>query len=108
MNLSQKKNYIVAITVFLLSPFLYIVEAADSRLSQLFGTFYNFAYPIVIFYGIFQIIYAGYRIMKSEGEPNTLNDAKKHLTDSIIGIIFVILAIVILKLVVKNFLSIDI
>jgi hypothetical protein len=75
---------------------------------QIAGDIYNLIYPIAIFYGVFEIIVAGYRIMKSEGEPKALMDAKAHLTDSIIGIIFVMLAAVILKVIMKSFLSQDI
>jgi hypothetical protein len=69
------------------------------------GKIYNLLYPIVIIYGILEIVIAGYRIMISEGEPKALSEAKEHLTSSIIGIIFVILAVVILKIIINMFLG---
>ena len=72
------------------------------------GRIYNLLYPIAITYGTFQIIIAGYRIMISEGEPKKLSEAKEHLTDSIVGIIFVILGIVILRVIIKSFLYQDV
>jgi hypothetical protein len=76
-------------------------------LGKITGDIYNLIYPVAILYGVFEIIIAGYRIMKSEGEPKALMDAKSHLTDSIIGIIFVMLAAVILKVIMKSFLAQD-
>jgi hypothetical protein len=72
------------------------------------GSIYNLMYPVAITYGILEIIFAGYKIMSSEGEPKALSEAKEHLTSSIIGIIFVILAVVILRIVIKIFLGQDV
>jgi NhaP-type Na+/H+ or K+/H+ antiporter len=69
------------------------------------GTIYNLLYPIAIIYGIFEIIVAGYKIMRSEGEPKSLSEAKEHLTNSIIGVIFVILGVVILRIIISSFLG---
>jgi len=74
-------------------------------LSTLIGDIYNILFPIAIVYGVFEIIVAGYKIMQSQGEPRTLDDAKQHLTDSLIGIVFVILAVVILRAIIKTFLG---
>ena len=71
------------------------------------GDIYNVLYPIAIIYGIFQIVISGYKIMASEGEPKKLDEAKQHLTDSIIGVIFVILAVVILRIIIKAFFDMD-
>ena len=77
------------------------------ELGTIVGLVYNLLYPIAILYGVFEIIIAGYGIMKSEGEPRALADAKAHLTDSIIGVLFVMLAAVILKVIMKSFLGQD-
>ena len=79
-----------------------------SRFGEVTGGVYNLLYPVAILYGILQIIFAGYSIMKSEGEPKAMGEAKEHLTSSIIGIIFVILAVVILRIVIKIFLGQDV
>ena len=73
--------------------------------SSLFGMIYNLLFPIAIVYGVFEIIIAGYRIMTSEGDPRKLEDAKAHLTDSIVGILFVMLAVTILRVIIKSFLG---
>jgi hypothetical protein len=73
------------------------------KFSATIGGFYNVLYPIAIIYGVVEIIFAGYKIMRSEGEPKALSEAKEHLTNSIVGVIFVILAIVILKIVLYMF-----
>ncbi|GEM_PF-5718759 len=74
-----------------------------TRYNEILGSIYNLLYPVAITYGILQIIFAGYRIMKSEGEPKAMAEAKEHLTDSIIGIVFVILAVIILRVIIKSF-----
>lgn len=76
-------------------------------LGNVVGGIYNLIYPIAIVYGVLEIIIAGYGIMKSEGEPRALGDAKAHLTDSIVGVLFVMLAAVILKVIMKSFLAQD-
>jgi len=110
----MNKNLKLQNTSHILVFFLILAFPASSNITfavdpqqnfgGMFGAIYNLLYPIAIIYGIFEIVVAGYRIMKSEGEPNTLRDAKEHLTNAIIGVIFVILAVVILKVIIKTFL----
>lgn len=76
-------------------------------LGDITGLIYNILFPIAIIYGVFEIIVAGYRIMTSEGEPRKLDDAKAHLTDSLVGVLFVVLAVVILRIIIKSFLAQD-
>ena len=80
----------------------------QTRFNTVIGGVYNLLYPVAILYGILQIIFAGYKIMRSEGEPKAMSDAKEHLTSSIVGVIFVILAVVILRIVIKVFLGQDV
>jgi phosphatidylglycerophosphatase A len=76
-------------------------------LPALIGAIYNLLFPVAIVYGVLEIIIAGYKIMTSEGEPRKLDDAKAHLTDSIVGILFVMLAVTILRIIIKTFLGQD-
>jgi len=46
--------------------------------------------------------------MKSEGEPKAMSEAKEHLTNSIVGILFVILAVIILRVIIRSFFSLNI
>lgn len=118
MNKARLSTAILTVSVFL-SGLISSVVYASSWIKQkwappspvdpgTFGTIvgkaYNLLYPIAIIYGILQIVFSGYLIMMSEGEPKALSSAKEHLTSSIIGIIFVILAVVILKIIISTFL----
>jgi len=80
----------------------------ELRYSEILGTVYDLLYPVAITYGIFEIIIAGYRIMKSEGEPKAMSEAKEHLTNSVVGILFVILAVIILRVIIRSFFSLNI
>ena len=77
-------------------------------IGAIIGLLYNILYPVAIIYGILQIILAGYGIMKSEGNPKVLDTAKENLTSSIIGVLFVMLAVIILRIIIKAFLYNDI
>lgn len=86
---------------------LFFVKAAtflDQNLGALAGQIYNIGYPLAITLGVFFIVWEGYRIIMSEGEPNKLDDAKEGLTAAIVGTLFVILAIVILRIIIGSFL----
>lgn len=84
-----------------------VSDDADQTIPAVFADIYNLLFPLAIIYGALEIIVAGYKIMKSEGEPKALTDAKQHLTDTVTGIIFLILALIILRVIVKSFLGQD-
>jgi hypothetical protein len=116
MNRAKLGTTILTTLAFFAKLTTFTVYAASGPFPEvdpgIFGTIvgkiYNLLYPIAIIYGILQIIVAGYKIMRSEGEPKTLSEAKEHLTDSIVGIVFIILAVVILKIIIKSFLYQDV
>lgn len=48
---------------------------------------------------IFRIIYAGYQMMTAAGNPEHLQEAKETLTAAIIGLLFIIFSVVILRVI---------
>ncbi len=56
--------------------------------------------------GVFFIILSGYRLMTSEGDPQRTKAAQEQLTSAIIGIIFILLSVTILRVVINEILKI--
>jgi len=52
--------------------------------------------------GVFFIILSGYRIMTSEGDPQRTKAAQEQLTSAIIGIIFILLSVTILRVIINQ------
>ncbi|MBW6441737.1 pilin [Patescibacteria group bacterium] len=55
-----------------------------------------------LFIGISFIIYAGYRLMMSQGNPQVTKDAQEQLTAAILGIMFILLSAGILRIILKT------
>ncbi len=62
---------------------------ASSLISQIIGVLTIFAF---IWFG-FQIILAGYQFITSSGDPKKAETARKRLTDGIIGILIITIAL---------------
>ena len=82
--------------------------AAFASFGDFFGQVGGFLFPGVIGLGFFMIGKSGYTFLTSEGNPEKVKQAKEELTSAIIGLIFVILSAVILKLIIGNLISEDI
>ena len=52
--------------------------------------------------GVFFIILSGYRLMTSEGDPQKTKAAQEQLTSAIIGIIFILLSVTILRVIINQ------
>lgn len=52
--------------------------------------------------GVFFIILSGYRIMVSEGDPQRTKAAQEQLTSAIIGIIFILLSVTIIRIIIDS------
>jgi len=52
------------------------------------------------------IIVSGYRFMLSQGNPEAVQEARESLTSAIVGLLFIIFALVILQLITVNILHI--
>jgi len=52
--------------------------------------------------GVFFIILAGYKLMVSEGDPQRTKAAQEQLTSAIIGIIFILLSVTILRVIINQ------
>jgi len=67
--------------------------------------FFKIAFPAATVLGFIFIISAGYTIMTSEGDPRRVNEGKEKLTAAIMGLLFVLLTIGILRIVMGTLIS---
>ncbi len=73
-----------------------------SNLEDLVSPLVKILYYAGIFIGILMIMYAGYLFMASEGDPMKLKDAQEQLTAAILGVIFIMLSVFILRVIMTN------
>jgi hypothetical protein len=107
-KLYQRKgviNFISLALVFLLS---FPVTFAAPNLSSAFATLYKLMLPIAILIGLVLIAINGYGIMTSDGDPRKVQESKEGLFSAIMGLAFVILAIVIYRVIVTSLIPSDI
>ncbi|MFA5776675.1 MAG: beta-galactosidase [Patescibacteria group bacterium] len=76
-------------------------EDANTALTTFFNIINGIMIPLTIILGIFIIVLAGYKILTSQGDPTKLQEGKDNLTSAIIGLIFVLMAVSILRVVIK-------
>jgi len=55
--------------------------------------------------GIFFIILSGYRLMTSEGDPQRVKGAQEQLTSAIIGIVFILLSVTIIRVIIDEIIN---
>jgi len=73
--------------------------------SRIAGTIYDLLFPIGIAIGLFAIIAAGYSFMTSQGQPDKVKEAKEKLTAAVVGVLFIVLSIVILRVIIRTLLD---
>jgi heme/copper-type cytochrome/quinol oxidase subunit 2 len=72
-------------------------EAINS-VESLVDTIVNIAVPIAILCLVVLVVYAGYMLISSQGNPDKLKEGREVLTNAIIGFFIVVLSVVILVL----------
>lgn len=60
-----------------------------------------------IFVGIMGIIYSGYLLMVSEGDPGRAKEGKEQFTAAILGSLFILLSVFILRAIINSILGVD-
>ena len=71
-------------------------------LGKTFGVLYRLFLPISILAGLVLIAINGYGLMTSDGDPRKVQESKEGLFSAIMGLTFVILAIVIYRVIVTS------
>lgn len=78
---------------------------ASDKLKAFFNIINSILLPISVILGLFLVMLSGYKIMSSQGDPAKLNQGKEGLTSAIIGLLFVLMAVSILRVLIKALIS---
>jgi hypothetical protein len=71
-------------------------------LEDILGPLTRILYFGGLFIGIFFVVYSGYRLMISQGNPRSTQEAQEQLTAAILGILFILLSATILRIIINN------
>ncbi|MFC1622291.1 pilin [Patescibacteria group bacterium] len=75
------------------------------HIDEILATIFGFLYPLGIGIGIVFIANAGYCYMTSDGNPEKLKDCAERLTHAILGTLFILLSIAILRVIINSILG---
>ena len=78
------------------------------ELNKILGPLAKILYFGGLFIGISFIVYSGYKLMTSQGNPQQTQDAQEQLTAAVLGIIFILLSAAILRVILKSIIGADI
>ncbi len=70
-----------------------------STLATIVKTIHGILLPVAAVVGLFLIVINGYGLMTSEGDPQKVQHSKEGLTSAIIGLIFVLGSVAILRVI---------
>jgi len=71
-------------------------------LEQVIGPVSKMLYYGGLAIGVFFIILSGYKLMTSEGDPQRVKAAQEQLTSAIVGIIFILLSVSIIRIIIEE------
>lgn len=77
-----------------------------SNVTSLLSPVFKVLFYAGIFVGILGIIYSGYLFISSEGDPGRVKEGKEQFTAAILGSLFVLLSVFILRVIINNILGI--
>ena len=78
------------------------VQGGDVSDKQLVTTIINIATPVAIIAVVLLLVYGGFMMMTSQGNPDKLQEAKQVITNAIIGFVVILLCVAILILISKT------
>jgi hypothetical protein len=84
-----------------------VCEKGNEKINQLLKVVSGIMLPLAVILGMVLIVHNGYKLMTSQGDPTKLQEGKDGLTSAIIGLIFILLAVSILRVVIKALITGD-
>lgn len=105
MRTLAKKSILGTFSILMLLTLnLQIAHAADLTFESLLTAIVSIFLPTAIgAIGVPLVIYNGYRLMSSQGDPQQVRDAKEGLTAAIVGMIFLFFSMSIIRLILSGF-----
>ena len=79
----------------------------NEQVRKLLTTITGILLPLAVILGMGLIVRNGYRLMTSQGDPTKLQEGKEGLTSAIIGLIFILMAVSILRVIIKALITGD-
>ncbi|KKS34606.1 MAG: hypothetical protein UV00_C0007G0020 [candidate division WWE3 bacterium GW2011_GWF1_42_14] len=76
-------------------------------LAGLLAPIFKILFYTGVFVGILGIIYSGYLLIASEGDPGRVKEGKDQFTAAILGTLFVLLSVFILRVIINNILGVN-
>jgi len=106
------KFFVKSAVTFFTSIFLYGVAYAqwtmpnpENQLPNLMRQIFVALLAIAVIVGIILIIVSGYKIMTSEGDPRKVQEGKEGLTSAILGLLFVLGSLAIIRVLLGSLLG---
>lgn len=81
--------------------------SGNVEMYKLLKTISGMLLPLGIILGMILIIGNGYKLMTSQGDPTKLQEGKDGLTSAIIGLLFILMAVSILRVIIKALITGD-
>lgn len=78
------------------------------KVQQFFNILNGIIIPVTILIGIVSIMINGYKILTSQGNPQELQAGKEGVTSAIIGLLFSLMAVSILRVIIKSTITGDV
>ena len=78
-----------------------------SDIAGLLAPVFRILFYTGIFVGILGIIYSGYLLISSEGDPGRVKEGKDQFTAAILGTLFVLLSVFILRVIINSILGVN-
>ncbi len=83
-----------------------LTEGPDAGVLKTFvSSAYNIVLPLAIIIGLILLVVGGYTFMTSQGDPKKTMEAKERLTSAIMGLLFVLLSIGILRILIGSLIT---
>ncbi|HLD51514.1 hypothetical protein A3K34_04450 [candidate division WWE3 bacterium RIFOXYC1_FULL_40_10] len=99
------KRLIFVTELLLLNLLVFAQEAPEVRdisIEGLIGAVAKILYPAGIFIGVAMVVKSGYDFMVSQGSPNSTKAASENLTSALLGLLFILLSVVILRVIINS------
>lgn len=74
-------------------------------LNSLVSRIFDVVFPAAIIIGFVKIVIAGYAMMGSQGDPSKMAEAKEDITAAIMGLLFILFSVAILRIIVVNLIT---
>jgi hypothetical protein len=76
-----------------------------STITDLLAPVFKILFYAGVFVGILGIIYSGYLLISSEGDPGRVKEGKEQFTAAVLGTLFVLLSVFILRVIINQILG---